>query len=262
MMPVLTPSRAQLDRYLLTLQFSVLLYECLLAATHTFKDESSKFGQKENETQMQCITFYTVLLVLVMSSSRAMVSPQRALNFFSTVGKLKTLKRTGWVDHNVSMPESVADHMYRMTMLCFMITDPAVDKDRLMKICLVHDLAEATVGDITPPEVSGVSKEEKRALELKALSDIVKDIDNEEVGNEIFGLWNEYEDAETPLAKVAKQLDKYEMIVQADEYEKAHSAEKKRLDSFFKSTEGYFTHPEISEWDKLLRSTRDARWAE
>ena len=228
---------------------------------NVFKEVRRKLGQKALDSIMYLVV-YIVLSVLVMSSSSAMVSPQRALNFFSTVGKLKTLKRTGWVDHNVSMPESVADHMYRMTMLCFMITDPAVDKDRLMKICLVHDLAEATVGDITPPEVSGVSKEEKRALELKALSDIVKDIDNEEIGNEIFGLWNEYEDAETPLAKVAKQLDKYEMIVQADEYEKAHSAEKKRLDSFFKSTEGYFTHPEISEWDNLLRSTRDARWAE
>jgi hypothetical protein len=48
-------------------------------------------------------------------------------------------------------------------MLSFMITDPDVKKDRLMKICLVHDLAESVVGDITPH--CGVSKEEKRKLE-------------------------------------------------------------------------------------------------
>jgi hypothetical protein len=48
-------------------------------------------------------------------------------------------------------------------MLSFMITDPDVKKDRLMKICLVHDLAESVVGDITPH--CGVSKEDKRKLE-------------------------------------------------------------------------------------------------
>lgn len=48
-------------------------------------------------------------------------------------------------------------------MLCFMITDSRVNKDRLMKICMVHDLAESIVGDITPH--CGVSKEEKRRLE-------------------------------------------------------------------------------------------------
>ncbi len=50
-----------------------------------------------------------------------------------------------------------------MSMLVFMLADPLVNKDRLVKVCLVHDLAEAVVGDITP--FAGVSKEEKRILE-------------------------------------------------------------------------------------------------
>ena len=53
--------------------------------------------------------------------------------------------------------------MYRMAMLSFLITDPTIDRDRLIKVCLVHDLAEAVVGDITPN--CGVSKEQKRQLE-------------------------------------------------------------------------------------------------
>lgn len=61
------------------------------------------------------------------------------------------------------MPESVADHMYRMSMLSFMVTDASINKDKLIKICLVHDLAESIVGDITPH--CGVSKEEKKRLE-------------------------------------------------------------------------------------------------
>lgn len=49
-------------------------------------------------------------------------------------------------------------------MLSFLVTDPSIQKDKLMKICLVHDLAESIVGDITPH--CGVSKEEKKRLEL------------------------------------------------------------------------------------------------
>jgi putative hydrolase of HD superfamily len=48
-------------------------------------------------------------------------------------------------------------------MLTFAVRDTRINRDRLMKICLVHDLAESIVGDITPH--CGVSKEEKRVLE-------------------------------------------------------------------------------------------------
>ena len=63
----------------------------------------------------------------------------------------------------IPLPESVADHMYRMSMLSMLMTDKAVNKDHLMKMCMVHDLAESIVGDITPH--CGISKEHKRKLE-------------------------------------------------------------------------------------------------
>jgi putative hydrolases of HD superfamily len=50
-----------------------------------------------------------------------------------------------------------------MAMMSFMVTDPAVNRDRLMKVCMVHDLAEAIIGDITPHD--GVSLEDKHAME-------------------------------------------------------------------------------------------------
>jgi len=58
-----------------------------------------------------------------------------------------------------------------------MITDPNVNKSLLSSICLCHDLAEATVGDITPYD--GISKSEKRKLEEDALRQMVIDIDHE-----------------------------------------------------------------------------------
>lgn len=59
--------------------------------------------------------------------------PSSALQFMRVVGQLKTLKRTGWVNHGVHLPESVADHMYRMSMIAMLLTDPRLDKDRLIK---------------------------------------------------------------------------------------------------------------------------------
>ena len=54
-------------------------------------------------------------------------------------------------------------HLFRMSMLAFAVRDNSVNRDLLMKICMVHDLAESVVGDITPYD--GVTKEEKRVLE-------------------------------------------------------------------------------------------------
>ena len=183
------------------------------------------------------------------------LAPGNALAFFEVVGKLKTLKRTGWVNHGIPQPESVADHMYRMSMLGFLITDAGVDKSALIKICLLHDLAEATVGDITP--FCGVSKEEKRRLEEAALRKMLDDLGHEELAEELMGYWMQYEESSSLTATVARELDKFEMIVQANEYELAHP--EKRLDSFFASTEGYFHHPEVAAWDAELRKTRALR---
>ena len=88
------------------------------------------------------------------------------------------------------------------------------------------------------------------------MSKIAADIDHESVSKELFDLWIEYEDQTSPEARVAKNLDKYEMIVQADEYERTQN---KVLQSFFDSTKDSFTHPEVLGWAKVLWGERDKR---
>ena len=83
------------------------------------------------------VSIYAIYSMKSTNNKKKIVKPSNALKFFRVVGKLKTLKRTGWINHAVLQPESVADHMYRMTMLSFLIKDDQVDRDRLMKICLV-----------------------------------------------------------------------------------------------------------------------------
>jgi len=173
----------------------------------------------------------------------------RMLSFLRNVGKLKNLKRTGWVKKGVDLPESVSDHMYRMALCCFLITDVSVDKGRCMKMALVHDLAEAIAGDITPH--CGVSVEEKRVLEESALNQIVEVL-ADQTADEIRQLWLEYEEGTTPEALMVKDFDKFEMILQADEYERAQGLD---LDDFFQSTEGKFQTPQMTT--KLISPAED-----
>lgn len=81
------------------------------------------------------------------------------------IERLKTQTRTGWV--NVKVPgrvESIADHMYRMAMLSLLSEeDEELDIAKCVQMAVVHDLAEALVGDITPHD--GISKAEKAKLE-------------------------------------------------------------------------------------------------
>ena len=85
---------------------------------------------------------------------------------------------------------------------------------------------------------------------------MVGNIGNATIGDEIFSLWMEYETQSTAEAVIAKQLDKLEMIVQADEYEKEH---KQLLDSFFESTKSSFKHSEVLSWANYLREQRALR---
>ncbi|XP_024402120.1 5'-deoxynucleotidase hdd1 [Physcomitrium patens] len=195
------------------------------------------------------------------NNSSVSLSPASAIQFLTLIQRLKTTKRTGWVNHGVKDSESIADHMYRMAVMAIISGDlPGVNKDRCVKMAVVHDIAEAIVGDITPND--NVPKEEKNRLESAAIDemcqlleggmggeenlDLVKlELCHEEnkYGNiaryadEVRELWQEYENNSTPEAKFVKDLDKLEMILQAVEYEKEQD---KVLDDFFQSTKGKF----------------------
>lgn len=74
---------------------------------------------------------------------------------------------------------------------------------------------------------------------------ILQDIGSEEISSEIMTLWLEYEQGESIEADLARQLDKLEMILQANEYEILHP--EKDLSRFFTSTADSFTHPQVGE---------------
>ncbi|KNE54275.1 hypothetical protein AMAG_00265 [Allomyces macrogynus ATCC 38327] len=144
-----------------------------------------------------------------------------------------------------------------MGVLAMLIQDPSLDRTRCIKMAIVHDIAESIAGDITPN--CGVSKEEKFRLELEGINKLCSLLAPTSLAKtEIRALWHEYEDAATPEALFVKDLDKFEMIVQAFEYEKANP-KLGPLNDFFKSTKGVFRHPQVRGWVDQLYRDREAQ---
>jgi len=156
--------------------------------------------------------------------------------------------------------------------------DGPVDVNRCVKMALVHDLAEATVGDITPYcGVSDADKHRRESDAMKKLTDLLNlgqrptsvcgltaDDDSEgtigDVGAEILGLWEEYEAGSTAEAKLIKDMDKLEMILQAQEYE--HDGKNIRsLDGFFDGTRNKWLTCVGRAWGREIESRRPLQQA-
>ena len=134
------------------------------------------------------------------------------LDFLRAAEGLKTATRSGWTSDG--QQESVAEHTWRLCLMALLLHRefPDVDFARLIRICIIHDLGEALSGDVPAPEQvrRGGSKaaDERRDLVtlLAPLPAALRD--------EIASLWDEYEAAQSPEAKLAKALDKLETILQ------------------------------------------------
>ncbi|KDN35067.1 hypothetical protein RSAG8_11905, partial [Rhizoctonia solani AG-8 WAC10335] len=177
------------------------------------------------------------------------------LAFFHILERLKTQKRTGWIKFEIPGPESIADHMHRMSILALCTSDTSLDVSKCVMMAVVHDLAEAVVGDIAPWE--SISKAEKVQREREGMTSMLSDMLHDSPGAiRIKELWEEYEEQTTPEAKFVKDLDRLEMALQAAEYERSFPDEPNKLESFFDSSLPNIKHPEVSQWGNDLQEQR------
>jgi putative hydrolases of HD superfamily len=130
-----------------------------------------------------------------------------------------------------------------------------------MKMALVHDMAEALVGDITP--VDGVAKDEKSRRESTTMDYFTKSllgrVNGGMTGQDLQGVWREYEDGETLESKFVHDVDKIELILQMLEYEKAHNG---KLDlGEFSWVASRIQLPEVRAWSDEVMREREEFWA-
>ena len=143
---------------------------------------------------------------------------------------LKDVVRTGWVRNDVNSPESVAAHSWGMAILALKLTPKELDLAKVLSLCLVHDIPEVRVGDLTPHDDCSTKVED----ELQAMKDLAP---------EWLSLFQEYELGETKEAIFVKQLDKLDMGLQAMIYESKQGLD---LSEFKSSALSKITNFELS----------------
>lgn len=131
------------------------------------------------------------------------------IDFLQAAERLKDTLRSGHTGQG--RPESTAEHTWRLCLLAMLLDRdlPALDHARLLRLCIVHDLGEAISGDIPATVQSGPKAEAERADFVTLIAPLPEDL-----RTEMLALWDEYEAAETPEARIAKGLDKIETMLQ------------------------------------------------
>jgi|ERR1700722_5373382 len=133
--------------------------------------------------------------------------------FFVAAEKLKTTMRHSWTNDS-NRKESTAEHSWMLCLIALTIFDRMqvkVDQLKVLKILIIHDLAEALIGDI--PAFDFKKRKNKKEREKKAMKQLLINLPTQ-TKKEITELFEEYENNETLEAKIAQAIDKFEAPLQ------------------------------------------------
>ncbi len=140
------------------------------------------------------------------------MKPAELLEFLAMAEKLKCNTRHSYTSSG--RHESVAEHSFRLALMAYMVSDevPEIDTDKVIRMCLIHDLGEAITGDI--PSFEKTDSDE--AAEDSAVSGFVNQLP-EYWKKQLGEMYREMNELKTPEAKLYKALDKLEAVIQHNE---------------------------------------------
>lgn len=141
--------------------------------------------------------------------------------------RLKLLERTGWMLRGIGPgAESVAAHSYGVAVAAMLLGDEMagrgveIDLERLLRIALLHDWAEARVGDMPRTATQYFGAEARRRAERAAFDDMVRGCG--EAQEKIYGkLHEDYESRASLEARVVKAADVIDLLLQVLAFERA-----------------------------------------
>lgn len=139
-------------------------------------------------------------------------SARQFTDFLNRVEKLKSVRR-----HCVTAdgePETVAAHTWRTALMAYLLKDELgdIDIDRVIRMCLIHDIGEAVTGDIPTFEKNGGHERTER----QAVEDLLGGLPGA-LAEELKALFAEMDALETKEAKVYKALDRLEAVISHNE---------------------------------------------
>lgn len=137
---------------------------------------------------------------------------QAYLNFLNIAEKLKCNTRHSYTSSG--RHESVAEHSWRLALMAYLIGDefPEADMDRVIRMCLLHDMGEAVTGDI--PCFEKTDRDE--AVEDQAVARLLEELPRRQ-RRDVELLFQEMREQQTVEAKLYRALDKLEALIQHNE---------------------------------------------
>jgi putative hydrolase of HD superfamily len=137
-----------------------------------------------------------------------------------------------------------------MSTIAMVLSDlQKLDTQKVLKMSLLHDIAESITGDLTPEDIS---KNEKIELENKTIDKILGNLPVDLAKNYLT-IWNEYNENKSDEAKLVHEVDKLEMVIQGLSYAN-DGIEKEKLKPFFDSAKSQINSKQLKEiLDKLLQ---------
>lgn len=140
--------------------------------------------------------------------------PKEMLEAMAVAARLKENTRHCWIKEN--RKESVADHTFRIALMAMLLEQEPefrdVDINKVIKMCLIHDLGEAFTGDIPTFEKSAADENREENLLAKWIHSFGA------ADAAVFGhLLLEMEALQTKEAKIYKALDKIEAVISHNE---------------------------------------------
>jgi putative hydrolases of HD superfamily len=142
----------------------------------------------------------------------------QVLSLFHIIHPLDRIPRAGYVMRGVAEPESVSAHSHFVAVLALLFVEQypkRFNRDRVLAMALIHDLAEARLMDIPMPVADAHLKEAKQQAEQAIAADMLGRLP----GN-LVDLHREFDAAESPEARLLRGLDKAQMMIKVSCYDK------------------------------------------
>ncbi len=159
----------------------------------------------------------------------------RLLDLLTTVNRLKVTPRTGWAQHGVPHPESVADHSHGVAMVALLLLDliddqagQGVDRAKVLAMAVAHDLPESVTGDLSLGGSRHLPPGAKASAEQAAMDELLEGLP---FGAAWRSRWDEFEALETDEAKLVRDADRIDLLTQAWAYERTTG--NRELDEFW-----------------------------
>ena len=140
------------------------------------------------------------------------MTPQELMKIMPVAENLKCNTRHGWT--STGRQESVAGHSWRISLMAMLIAPefPQADKNKVIRMCLIHDLGAAFTGDIPTFRKTEADTRKEDAMFDKWVRTLP-----EATKAEFTALLAEMNALETVEAKIYKALDKLEAVIQHNE---------------------------------------------